>query len=235
MLPVMKTDLTTSPLEVIHLGTVPYSQGLAQQEARALALQQGSSPEALYLLEHDPPVITVGRNADRRHVLWSSHELSAAGIEVHDCSRGGDVTYHGPGQLVAYAVLDLARRQPPKDLGAYLRDLEEVIIRTLRHFDISGRRIPGLTGVWVGEPAAKIAAIGVHVSRWITTHGIALNVSPRLDHFATIVPCGLSEPVTSMEECVTQRRTPSDTPSQAVPTVDAVARRFADEFASVFG
>ena len=174
---------------------IPYRDGIALQDARVAALRAGEGREALFFLEHEP-VLTIGRKSRREHILASGARLREAGIEVCECDRGGDVTYHGPGQLVCYPVIDLAPDR--KDLGRYLRDLEETAIRTLADLGLEGRRVAGLTGVWVGDE--KIAAIGVRVTGWITSHGLALNVAPDLDHFQTIVPCGIRERgVTSIE------------------------------------
>ncbi len=154
----------------------------------------------LLLVEHDPPVITCGAGASDDHILATPDQLRAEGVELHTIRRGGDVTYHGPGQLVAYPILRLDARG--KDIHAYLRDLEEAILRTLRRVGIEGHRSRGFTGVWVGgEPPAKIAAIGVGVRRWVSYHGLALNVQPTMRHFGFIVPCGLAgKPVTSIAE-----------------------------------
>jgi lipoyl(octanoyl) transferase len=152
----------------------------------------------LLLLEH-PPVITLGvktRN-DRSHVIATPEALEEEGVQVFESGRGGDVTYHGPGQLVGYPILDL---HPDRcDVHRYVRDLEDVLIRTAAHFQIAATRLPGLTGTWVGD--RKLAAIGVRIARWVTSHGFALNVSTNLAHFGLIVPCGLSDKgVTSLVE-----------------------------------
>jgi lipoyl(octanoyl) transferase len=143
----------------------------------------------LVLVEHDPPVITLGRAADERNVIAAPEQLGAAGIGVHRVTRGGDVTYHGPGQFVAYPILRVDRRSG--GVREYLRLLEEVVIRVLAELGIEGRRIAGYTGVWVGDE--KVAAIGVAVRRWVSYHGLALNVCPNLAHFGLIVPCGLAD------------------------------------------
>ncbi|MGH2570816.1 MAG: lipoyl(octanoyl) transferase LipB, partial [bacterium] len=145
-------------------------------------------PDQLLLLEH-PPVVTLGRSATDGNVLASREALRARGIELHACGRGGDVTFHGPGQLVGYPILDL--NPDRRDVRRYVRDLEEVLIRTLGDFGVGAGRIPGLTGVWIGD--LKIAAIGVRIARWVTTHGFAWNVANDLDGFRVIVPCGISD------------------------------------------
>ena len=178
------------------LGRVPYAQGLVMQEAAVERMKDGVGEEQVFLLEHNH-VFTLGRNARTEHILASREELTAQGIEVFDIGRGGDVTYHGHGQLVGYPILNL---KPDRcDVHRYVRDLEEVLIRTIADFGITGTRVPGLTGVWVGNE--KIAAIGVRISRWITSHGFALNVHPDLSYFRMIVPCGITDKgVTSMQK-----------------------------------
>jgi lipoate-protein ligase B len=143
----------------------------------------------LVLVEHDPPVITLGRGKGPRHVLATDEELARLGIEVHPSTRGGDVTYHGPGQLVGYPICRLDRRG--RDVHRYLRNLEEVLIGVLGRFGVEAGRQEGLTGVWTDQ--GKIAAIGIAVRRWVSYHGFALNVSPDLSHFETIIPCGLDD------------------------------------------
>ncbi len=190
----------TDFVEIIKPGRLGYPEGTALQDRLVREVQAGSRPEALVLLEH-PPVITLGRGWKPEHLLLPPAALAARGIEVHECARGGDVTYHGPGQTVGYPVLDLGRRG--RDLHAYIRSLEEVLIRTLDALGIRATRREGLTGVWVPAdrrgPARKIAAIGVRVQRWVTSHGFALNVDPDMEPFGLIVPCGLhGQPVTSI-------------------------------------
>lgn len=186
-------------LKVIELGLISYAEAFELQKRYTEERRAGRIPDTLLLLEH-PPTITLGRNADRTHILSSPEELKTEGIAVCDTDRGGDVTYHGPGQLVGYPILDLHRLPHTPDLHGYLRRIEETLIRALARFGIDGGRFPGYTGVWVeAAPPVKIAAIGIRVSRWITRHGFALNVSPRLDPFASIVPCGIHDyGVTSM-------------------------------------
>jgi lipoyl(octanoyl) transferase len=186
---------TLLPLEVRRLGRVSYEAALDLQAELVTRRREGSIPDQLLLVEH-PHVITVGTSSQEDHVLLSKEELSKRRIQLFEVGRGGDVTYHGPGQLVGYPILSLDPDR--KDLHRYLRDLEEVLIRTLGHFGISAAREEGLTGVWTTE--GKVAAIGVRVSSgWITSHGFALNVDPDLSYFSTIVPCGIHDrPVASM-------------------------------------
>ena len=176
-------------LEVRRWGTVPYRTALERQHDLVRSRQAGDVPDQLVLLEH-PPVITVGVSGrgQQGHVLAPAAGLREHGIEVIDVPRGGDVTYHGPGQLVGYPIVGL---KPDRcDVHRYVRDLEEVLIRTAARFGVEAGRIEGLTGVWVGRE--KLAAIGVRLSRWVTSHGFALNVATDLDHFRLIVPCGLA-------------------------------------------
>jgi len=205
-------------ISVLQLGTIDYATGLRLQQRLVALRKDGRIGDVVLLLEH-APVITLGRNAKAANVIASPELLHEKGVEVFECDRGGDVTFHGPGQLVAYPIFDL-RGMPSSDgsrktLGAveFVRRLEEVLIRTCADFGIPTKRIPGLTGVWttndhVGTAApdrpdefseAKIAALGVHISRAVTSHGIALNVNNDLEYFNLIVPCGItSKPVTSM-------------------------------------
>jgi lipoyl(octanoyl) transferase len=176
-----------------ELGRTDYGTALELQRQLAAERQQGLIPDQLLLLEH-PHVITLGRNGKAGNVLASDEVLSRAGVSFYPTDRGGDVTYHGPGQLVGYPIIDL--REWQRDVGAYVRAVEQVIIDTLADYGIAAGRIPKLTGVWVND--SKIAAIGVHISRWVTSHGFALNVSTDLSYFQYIVPCGLTKPVTSM-------------------------------------
>lgn len=187
-------------VEIIRPGRLSYPDGLALQEELVRGVQSGLRPEALVLLEHDP-VITLGRGWRPEHLLCDTGELAARGIELHESARGGDVTYHGPGQIVGYPVLDLNRRG--RDLHAYIRMLEETLIQTVQALGIKAIRRSGMTGVWVPAdgkgPSRKIAAIGVRVQRWVTSHGFALNLDVDLEAFRLIVPCGLhGEAVTSI-------------------------------------
>lgn len=184
-------------LQVRSLGLVPYAAALETQRELVAARQRGAVVDQLLLLEH-PAVITVGVSGRRHrgHVLASPAQLRDHGIELLDVPRGGDVTFHGPGQLVGYPIIDL---KPDRcDVHRYVRDLEEVLIRTVASFGVVAGRVAGLTGVWVGDD--KLAAIGVRLSRWVTSHGFALNVVPELEKFSLIVPCGLAgRGITSLE------------------------------------
>ncbi|HXG54438.1 MAG TPA: lipoyl(octanoyl) transferase LipB [Vicinamibacterales bacterium] len=184
-------------LEVRRLGVVPYADGLELQKTLVEQRKAGAIPDQLLLLEH-PPVITLGvksRN-DRTHIIAAADQLQAAGIEIFETGRGGDVTYHGPGQLVGYPIIDLS---PDRcDVHKYVRDLEEVMILIASTCGVTATREPGLTGAWVGDD--KLAAIGVRIARWVTSHGFALNVNTSLAHFDFIVPCGITDRgVTSLE------------------------------------
>ena len=178
--------------ELIYLdrGREEYTRTLALQQRLVQEVTAAQDEKAyLVLMEHDPPVITLGRAADERNVLAAPAQLQAEGIAVHRITRGGDVTYHGPGQLVAYPILRVDRRSG--GVREYLRLLEEVVIGVLGELGIEGVRVAGRTGVWVGDE--KVAAIGVAVRRWVSYHGLALNVCPNLSHFDLIVPCGLAD------------------------------------------
>jgi lipoyl(octanoyl) transferase len=182
--------------EVRQLGLVSYASALELQRALVEERRADQIDDVLLLLEH-PPVLTLGVRGDggRSHILVSPEALAARGIDVYEAGRGGDVTYHGPGQIVGYPILDL---KPDRcDVHRYVRDLEEVVIRVAHDLGVGAGRIKGLTGVWVGD--AKLAAIGVRISRWITSHGFALNLATDLSHFGLIIPCGLSnQRVTSL-------------------------------------
>jgi lipoyl(octanoyl) transferase len=195
-------------ISVVQLEVVDYATGLQLQQRLVNLRKDGLIGDVLLLLEHTP-VITLGRNAKAKNILASSEQLSHRGVGVFESDRGGDVTFHGPGQLVAYPIFDL-RGFPVdgkrKTLGAveYVRRLEEVLIRTCADFGIAAKRISGLTGVWTDAPTkqeAKVAAIGVHISRGVTSHGFALNVNTDLSYFDLIIPCGIeAKPVTSIEK-----------------------------------
>ncbi len=185
-------------LKTIDPGTMPYGEALDLQ-MRLVDDVKSTDEERGYLvlLEHNPPVITLGRSAEENNILFDEATLKSRGFELHHISRGGDVTYHGPGQIVGYPIIRLDLRG--RDIHQYLRNIEEIIIRTIAEFGVEGRRVEGLTGVWVGDE--KIAATGVAVTRWVTYHGFALNVSPDLEHFNLIVPCGITDKgVTSLKK-----------------------------------
>jgi lipoyl(octanoyl) transferase len=178
----------TRTLTVRELGRIRYQDGLALQAELVAERQAGRIGDTLLLLEHEP-VFTLGRNARRDNVLLPEEELRARGFDVFEVGRGGDVTYHGPGQVVGYPILDLSPDR--RDVHRYVRDLEEVMIRACADYGITAARIPGKTGAWVGTE--KIGAIGVRIARWVTSHGFALNVSNELEPFALIVPCGIRD------------------------------------------
>jgi lipoyl(octanoyl) transferase len=190
---------------VNKLGRVSYEDGLTLQAQLVEQRRSGAIPDTLLLLEH-PPVITLGvkTRIGPKHIVATPEQLAREGVTVHDTGRGGDVTYHGPGQLVGYPILDLAAPDDVrKDVHRYVRDIEEVLIQTAASFGIEAKRISGLTGVWAGPEGReeKLAAIGIRISRWITSHGFALNVSTNLRHFDLIVPCGIVDRgVTSLEK-----------------------------------
>ncbi len=223
-------------LHLVHLGRVDYAEALAVQQELVALRQQQRIGDVLLLLEH-PPVLTLGRNAHRANILASDEELAKRGIGIHEINRGGDVTYHGPGQIVGYPILDLRGDFPGKrgpHLGAveYVRWLEEALIRTCAEYGVLTGRVPGRTGVWTqagGSVAEKkIAAIGVHISQAITSHGFAWNVTTDLRDFRLIVPCGISDSaVTSLEEEIDDHRGSMPTLEQAV---HAVARNFGRVF-----
>jgi lipoyl(octanoyl) transferase len=203
------------------LGRVPYARALAAQERRVAALQAGSGEEALLLLEH-PDVITLGRGAESAHVLRSADDLAGMGVELFSTGRGGDVTFHGPGQLVGYPLLDL--NPDRRDMRRYVRDLEAVLIGVAADYGIEAERVEGMTGVWVGRE--KLAAIGVRLSRWVTSHGFALNVSTDLSRFDLIVPCGIGDRgVTSLERLLGRRVELSEVAERAAARLGIVFGR----------
>ena len=206
-------------LEVRRLGVLPFREAESLQQKLVIERQQCRVPDLLLMLEH-PKVITLGVSGDRGNVLASEKILLEQGIKVHQTRRGGDVTYHGPGQLVGYPILSL---KPDRcDLHRYVRDLEEVLIRTVNDFGVTAMRIPGLTGVWVGE--RKLAAVGVRVSRWVTSHGFAINITTDLDDFSLIRPCGISDKgVTTLAQL-------TDDDVSSVRVVDSLVRHFSDVF-----
>jgi lipoyl(octanoyl) transferase len=206
-------------LVVRRLGRIPYAEGLELQRRLVADRQAGGIPDHLLLLEHDP-VFTLGRNARREHVLLAEPALKERGIEVHESGRGGDVTYHGPGQVVGYPILDLSPDR--RDVHRYVRDLEEVMIRACADYGVQAGRVAGLTGTWVGDE--KVGAIGVRIARWVTSHGFALNVSNDLTPFSLIVPCGIRDRgVTSLERLLGR-------PVALAEVMDRLARHFAAVF-----
>jgi lipoyl(octanoyl) transferase len=237
-------------ISVLQLGVLDYATGLRFQQRLVDLRKQGRIGDVLLLLEHTP-VITLGRNAKAANIVAPAEELANRGVAVFDCDRGGDVTFHGPGQLVAYPIFDLrgfpSTNEKRKTLGAveFVRRLEEVLIRTCAGYAISTQRIPGLTGVWTAtdhvgtaapgraversstgvSPEAKIAAIGVHISQGVTSHGLALNVNTDLTFFNLIIPCGIaSRPVTSIQQQL----------GREVPLIE-VAEALSRNFGLVFG
>lgn len=216
--------------EVAEWGVEPYARVVSWMKDLAAARKRGDVADLLLLGEH-PPVITLGRNADSANLLLSANELAHRGVELHQTDRGGDVTYHGPGQLVGYPILNLADHR--RDVVWYVRSLEEVLIRAARTFGLeatrrqspAGKR-PFYTGVWVGEE--KLAAIGVHISRWVTTHGFAFNVTTDLTHFDLIVPCGIrGKGVTSLQRLLG----PANDALGLMPVLKlAVIKHFGDVF-----
>jgi len=221
-------------INLVNLGRVPYAEAMVMQEQVIAARKQGLIGDTLLLLEH-PPVLTLGRNAHRSNVLASDDLLAQRGVELHEINRGGDVTYHGPGQLIGYPILDLRGDLPGKrgpHLGPvdYVRLLEEVLIRTCGDFGVMTQRICKLTGVWTPAGGSirekKIAAIGVHVSQGVTSHGFALNVTTDLRDFEWIVPCGITDrEVTSLE---------LEADADRQPTMETVLNSTARNFGRIF-
>jgi len=205
---------------VLKPGIVEYGKAYEMQKRLVQECTEANGSNFLLLLQHNP-VITIGRSGNGDNILASRSALASAGIGVSEVDRGGDVTYHGPGQLTGYPILNL--RQFKEDIHWYLRQLEEVIIRVLAEYDIIGERMEGYTGVWVGNE--KIAAIGIAVRRWITYHGFALNVHPDMSHFGMIKPCGITDKgVTSLEKLMGYR-----------VSMDEVEEKVASAFAEVMG
>ena len=213
------TSNSTPPLDSIDWGRTEYQAALERQKNLVALRRTGEVPDTLVFTEH-PPVFTIGmRKGAEQHLIWNEAQLKAKGVQVIRSNRGGDITYHGPGQIVGYPIISLQAR---RDLHAYLRDLEEVVIRTLATFGLQTTRRDGQTGIWLD--ARKICAIGVAVRSWVTYHGFALNVNPDMDHFTGIVPCGITNgTVTSMQ-------------AELGETIDLddVQARLAVEFKNVF-
>jgi lipoyl(octanoyl) transferase len=224
----MEGEPLVRTVALLCLGRVEFEDGLVLQRSFRQARTAGATGDVLLLVEH-PPVVTFGRAAKRGNVVWAAERLVQEGLTVHETERGGDVTYHGPGQIVGYPIVDLAPDR--KDVRRYVRDLEEVLLRVLAAWGITAHRDARWPGVWVRGPRglAKVAALGVHLSRWVTMHGFALNVDPNLSHFSSIIPCGIEEAgVTSMAELLGEAP-----PREAVEA--SVARAFGEVFgASVF-
>jgi lipoyl(octanoyl) transferase len=194
-----------SPLLIADLGRISWSDAYALQQ-RLVAARKAAELDDVFLLCEHPHVITLGRNANRANLLVSEHVLGQKGVELHPTNRGGDITYHGPGQIVGYAIVDLSGIK--RDVGWYVRTLEEAMIRASADFGVTAFRVPGKTGIWVpaGDTEEKLAAIGVHISRWVTSHGFAFNVSTDLRYFDWIVPCGIADrKATSLEKLLSRR------------------------------
>lgn len=219
-------------INVLYLGRVDYSIALELQQTLVRLVKEGRITHTLLLLEH-PPVITLGRNAGAQNIVASREFLAANGVELHETDRGGDVTFHGPGQLVGYPIFDLRAFDPRIGAVDFVRKLEEVLIRTCGDLGVVTERIAGLTGVWTqNDPPGKIAAIGVHISRAVTSHGFALNVNTNLDYFKLIVPCGIADkPVTSFEQEMAQSHLSSGRP---LPSLEDLAQQIARNFGRVF-
>jgi lipoyl(octanoyl) transferase len=215
-------------ISLVNLGRLDYATALDLQQQVCALRQRGQTGDVLLLVEH-PPVLTLGRNAHRAHVVAADEVLARRGISLFETNRGGDVTYHGPGQLVGYPILSLRELTPPLGIVDYLRKLEEVLIRACADYGVLTQRIAGRAGVWTvpggALPEKKIAALGVHVARGVTTHGFALNVTTDLHDFDLIVPCGIRDRgVTSMEE--------EADPAPSLPQMaNSVARHFGRVFA----
>ena len=207
--------------DVRRLGQMPYADALALQKELVEERRQGRIGDVLLLVEH-PHVLTLGVRGDggRSHILAAPDVLASRGVDVHETGRGGDITYHGPGQLVGYPIIDL---KPDRcDVHRYVRDLEEVLIRVAADYGLTGERVAGLTGVWVG--GEKVAAIGVRIARWITSHGFALNVATDLAYFNLIVPCGIADRgVTSLSQLLGR-------PVDGRDVEDRVVQRFTEVF-----
>ena len=252
-------------IQYLYLGRVAYDEGLRFQSEIAALVAEGRLHNILLLLEH-PPVLTLGRNANRAHILASAGLLASRGVTVHEINRGGDVTYHGPGQLVGYPIFDLRTLRNPSGgrMGPvdFVRLMEEALIRLCGLYGIPAGRICSLTGVWCGQdsgirdqesgvsslagedlhiqtgsagPARKIAAIGIHVARGITSHGFAFNVTTNLRDFDLIVPCGIPDHAVTSLERELANRPPSEVPAPALPDLEAIAHQAARLFGQVFG
>jgi lipoate-protein ligase B len=210
---------SNEPLDTVDWGRTDYEDALERQKSLVALRRTGDAPDTLIFTEH-APIYTIGqRKGAEQHLIWNDEQLAAQGVQVIRSNRGGDITYHGPGQIVGYPIISLQER---RDLHAYLRDLEEVVIRTLATFGLESARRDGKTGIWLGE--RKICAIGVAVRTWVTYHGFALNVNPDMSHFSGIVPCGITDgTVTSMQAELGE-----------IIDLEVVKARLAVEFRKVF-
>jgi len=209
-------------LWVARLGSVPYAEALGLQRAAARARIAGEIAEDLLLLVEHPPVVTLGRSSKERHLVASPALLASRGVELHEVERGGDVTFHGPGQLVGYPIVDLKRHR--LDLHWYLRQVEEALVVALAELGVPAGRLAGYTGVWTADGRRKIASIGVHARDWVTWHGFALNVATDLSYFGLIVPCGIQDvDMTSVSREL-------GAPVEMAQVEDAVARAFGRVF-----
>ena len=217
--------MTERTLLVVDLGRMPFATALELQRAAARARISGELDQDLLILVEHPPVVTLGRSSKAHHLLASPELLESRGVELHEVERGGDVTFHGPGQLVGYPIVDLKRHK--QDLHWYLRQVEEALIRALAPLGIPAERVAGLTGVWTG--GQKLASIGVHARDWVTWHGFALNVTTDLSYFDLMVPCGIADvQMTSVEREMRRRALQCDRLGERV--ADAVSTAFADVF-----
>jgi len=214
----LSSTLAPAVCELRDLGRMGYAAGFALQQQLVERRKRGEIPDQLLIVEH-PHVVTMGRNGREENLLASPELLARAGIAFHHTDRGGDVTYHGPGQIVGYPIIDL--KEWKRDVTAYVRALEQILIDVLDEFGIAAWRESGATGVWTSR--GKIAAIGVHISRWVTSHGFALNLDTDLSYFQYIVPCGLTKPVTSLRALGCQ--------ASREQIVAALASRFSEAFA----
>jgi len=220
-------------INIVHLGVIDYATALELQHTLVSLRKQDRIADTLLLLEH-PPVITLGRNADAKNILASKEQLAARGVEISECDRGGDVTFHGPGQLVGYPIFDLRSFNPKLGAVDFVRRIEEALIRACGDLRVPAERVAGLTGVWTtSNPPAKIAAIGVHISRGVTSHGFALNVNNDLEAFRLIVPCGITDkPVTSLKQQLVALGDLKDEDEASMEEVaNAVSRNFGRAFA----
>jgi len=219
-------------INVLYLGRLDYSTGLDLQQTVVRLVKEGRAGHTLLLLEH-PPVITLGRNAGTQNIVAPRELLASKGVELFETDRGGDVTFHGPGQLVGYPIFDLRGFEPRIGAVDFVRKIEESLIRACGDLGLVTGRIPGLTGVWTEaaeHPAAKIGAIGIHVSRGVTSHGFALNVNTDLEYFKLIVPCGIADkPVTSLENELALLNPPRE-----LPSLEVVAEMVSRDFGRVF-